>query len=356
MFETAVTGLSSLVALVPWFGAAALATVLLVDRLRRWAIARDLLDHPNHRSSHAVPTPRIGGVGLAVVWLGGLALLAWQTAPPRISSALLTICALGVALAAISLYDDVRSVAPQYRLLAHVAAALLVVGTLGTIDVVDAGVLGRWPLNWTLAAPLTVLWIVSLVNATNFIDGIDGMAGSQALVAGLGWMLLGTMGEATTLAVAGALLAGGAMGFLVHNWNPARIFMGDGGSALLGFLLATLPWILGGSGVWLVTACALWPMLLDTAWTLGYRLVRRMPVWESHRMHMYQQLVSAGQAPARVSSAYAAASCGGLLVAVSILRVPHVAPLVASVTMVGFVAWAMSARRWPRTAATTQRG
>jgi UDP-N-acetylmuramyl pentapeptide phosphotransferase/UDP-N-acetylglucosamine-1-phosphate transferase len=346
-----------IVALVPWFGAAALATAALVARLRHWAVQRDLLDHPNHRSSHAVPTPRIGGVGLACVWLGGLAWLAWRSSPGPTSMALLTVCLLGLAVAAISLYDDVRSVAPQYRFLAHVGAAACVVTLVGAVDRVDAAALGQLRLSWPVAQVLTLLWVVSLVNAVNFIDGIDGMAGAQAAVAGLGWIVLGLLSGATTLALAGALLSGAAIGFLVHNWSPARIFMGDGGSALLGFLLATVPWVLGGSTLWLATACVLWPTLLDTSWTLATRLIKGMPVWQSHRMHMYQQLVAAGRAPAHVSAAYASASLAGLVVAVLMRQAPQVAPVAASVTMIAFVGWAMSARRWHRApAAGAQEG
>lgn len=349
--QTAVISHPVVVVLVAWFGVAALGAALLVDYLRRWAIARDLLDHPNHRSSHAVPTPRIGGVGLAVVWLGGLMLLARQTVEPA-PAGLAALCGLGLAIAAISLYDDVRSVAPQYRFLAHVGTAVLVVALIGPVEFVEAGAMGRLRLDSLLAQVLTVGWIVSLINAVNFIDGIDGMAGGQAAVAGLGWVVLGGMTGTTPLAIAGALLSGAATGFLFHNWSPARIFMGDAGSALLGFLLATVPWVLGGTHLWLASACVLWPSLLDTAWTLGVRLVKGLPFWESHRMHMYQQLVSAGCTSASVSAAYAAASLAGLGVAVLTLRAHRAAPLAASLTLAVFVAGALSARRWYRASLT----
>lgn len=337
---------TSVVALLSWFAAAAVATAASIEWLIRWAIRRDLLDHPNHRSSHDVPTPRLGGVGIACVLLGGLAWLALRSPEAGHGHALLTLVVLGLVVAALSLYDDVRSVAPPYRLAAHVVVAVSLVWTVGTVGTVAGGALGRVTLTAPWAGVLTALWVVSLINAFNFVDGIDGMAGAQAAVAALGWVVLGSATGNATLVTAGVLLLAAAAGFLWHNWSPARIFMGDGGSALLGFLLATVPWVIGGPELWLPSVCLLWPVLLDTGWTLVTRAWHGLPVWESHRMHIYQKLVDAGHSPARVSLAYAAASGCGVVIAWMTLRAEAMALLVGAAALVGFVAMTASGLRW----------
>lgn len=333
----------AVLAIVTCAGLAGLGTGLSVEWLRRWAVERDLLDRPNHRSSHEVPTPRIGGVGLALVMLGGLMLLAVNF--PASAPGLIVLAGIGLGVSAVSLYDDIRQVGAGYRFLVHVLAALAVIRFVGVIDAVDAGMVGRLGLASPWRELLTACWVVAVINAVNFIDGIDGMAGAQAAVAGIGWMALASVATSPVLGLAGALLCGAAVGFLWHNWNPARIFMGDGGSALLGFLLATVPWVLGGSALWLASACLLWPSLLDTAWTLVRRAARGEPVWESHRSHIYQQLVLAGRAPSHVSSAYAMASVAGIVVALATLRGSVLGPLVGVASLIGFLSWTVAGRR-----------
>src|SRR5437764_1642199 len=198
------------------FGLALLVSAILVRLIRAWAERRAILDHPNERSSHTAPTPHGGGMAIVLVTLGGSAF--WMT--PRF--AIVAVAALVIAV--VSWIDDLRHLPAPLRLGVQILAALPV-ALLFT------------PLAW---APLALVWIVGLTNAYNFMDGIDGIAGGQAVVAGLAWAWFGMMAEQPLTTIVGLLIAGSSAGFLVHNWQPARIFIGDVGAAFLGFILASL--------------------------------------------------------------------------------------------------------------------
>jgi UDP-N-acetylmuramyl pentapeptide phosphotransferase/UDP-N-acetylglucosamine-1-phosphate transferase len=274
------------------------ACAVLVGGIRRWVSRRGLLAMPNARSSHVVPTPTAGGIGIVAAVLAALAVhAALSGADARVPAAL---AAAGLMIAAVSFVDDVRGVRPIVRLVIHLAAALLI----------------------ALAAQVTpilllfaVLWIAGLTNAYNFMDGIDGIAGGQAVVAGVTWMMLGSMAGLPLVAVLGAALAGSSLGFLIHNWPPARIFMGDVGSAFLGAMfgamvaLTTATPTLAAAG-----ALAVWPFVFDASFTLIRRLRRRENIFEAHRSHLYQRLTIAGFSHGTVSAIYAGlAMLGGAI-------------------------------------------
>jgi UDP-N-acetylmuramyl pentapeptide phosphotransferase/UDP-N-acetylglucosamine-1-phosphate transferase len=157
-----------------------------------------------------------------------------------------------------------------------------------------------------LGIPLTFLWVVGLTNAYNFMDGIDGLAGGQAVVAGTTWLGLGLITGLPLVSLLGLFVAGSSLGFLVHNWSPARIFMGDVGSAFLGFTLAVIA-VLGSlespelayAGVLVV-----WPFIFDTSFTILRRLRRKENIFEAHRSHLYQRLVIAGYSHRSVALLY----------------------------------------------------
>lgn len=293
---------------------AALATACLVEAVRRWSLRLALLDQPNDRSSHVVATPRLGGLAFVPVLLGGLWLVSrtGTALPPAQRTALVALIATGLLVAVVSLIDDLRPQPAWLRLLLHLTAAGVVVAVAGGIRVIDAGPLGALQLAGPVSIVVTILWIAGFINAFNFMDGIDGIAGTQALVAGVGWVAYGLATGLPLLTLCGALLVGTAAGFLVHNWSPARIFMGDAGSALLGLLLATVPWVLGRSDLWMVSLLLLWPFVFDTGITLVRRLLRRERLWEAHRSHLYQRLVIHGRSHRAVAGAYGALATLGL--------------------------------------------
>lgn len=227
-------------------------------------------------------------------------------------------------IAGVSWVDDLRSVSNRVRFTTHAAGALLILLSIGFWPQVDLPFVSSIPLGW-LGIPLTFFWIAGLTNAYNFMDGIDGLAGGQAVVAGLGWLLLGQLADLPVVSVMGVLVAGSSLGFLGHNWPPARIFMGDVGSAFLGYTLAVLA-VIGGladprlplAGVFVV-----WPFVFDTTFTILRRLRRGENIFAAHRSHLYQRLVIAGYSHRAVTLLYASLALVGVLLALTwVLELP----------------------------------
>ena len=259
--------------------------------LTKWfhgqAVAHLLLDLPNSRSSHTIATPRGGGVAivlstlLALVALGRAGWLGW----PSVWS----VCGGGALVALIGFVDDRRHVAPRWRLVGHFTAALWVLAKLGGVPPLTAlgFVLDSGWLGFTIAA----LYLVWMLNLTNFMDGIDGVAGVEAITVCLsGVFLSGVAAPGKHLWIAPLVLASATLGFLVWNWPPAKIFMGDVGSGFLGLMLAALSLQAG----WVVPRLFWsWVILLgvfvvDATVTLIRRMAQGERFYEAHRSHAYQ--------------------------------------------------------------------
>jgi UDP-N-acetylmuramyl pentapeptide phosphotransferase/UDP-N-acetylglucosamine-1-phosphate transferase len=231
------------------------------------------MDHPNDRSLHETPTPRIGGIGImtgvavAGVWLADAALL------PAMLGAF--------ALAGVSLLDDVRGLPVRVRFLAHFVAAAGCLFALG---------LTGWAL---LVGTLAAVWMTNLYN---FMDGANGLAGGMAAI-GFGALALAAwLGDAPALATFCAAIAAAALAFLRFNLPSARLFMGDAGSIPLGFFAATLGILGARQGVWpwAFPLLVFSPFIADASVTLARRALRGEKVWQAHRSHYYQRVVLLG--------------------------------------------------------------
>jgi UDP-N-acetylmuramyl pentapeptide phosphotransferase/UDP-N-acetylglucosamine-1-phosphate transferase len=275
---------------------AAVVSALATGAVRVLAPRLGLVDRANDRSSHVGEIARGGGLGVLVGMVAG----SLPFAPPMPVAAWALI--VGAALVAVvGLCDDWHRLSPLTRLAAHVAAALIVV--------VGTGGLAWLPLPRPLDLPLGaagtalgVLWIVAVVNFYNFLDGIDGLAAVQAVVTGSGVALAGWDPLA---ALFGACVGGASAGFLVHNWSPARIFLGDVGSGLLGFCFAALPFLAhprDRSAAVSFVGLSLFLFLADATWTLLLRARRGERLHQAHRQHLYQRLVIAGWSHAQVTA------------------------------------------------------
>jgi UDP-N-acetylmuramyl pentapeptide phosphotransferase/UDP-N-acetylglucosamine-1-phosphate transferase len=276
---------------------------LSVYLIRRYAEKRQLLDHPNDRSSHKVPTPL--GAGLAIVLLvAGAGLLA--ALETGLSRGLIYVIG-GLIIAWLGWRDDLHSLSPFIRFVVQGIVAASSIYGLGYFKVVTIPLFGELQLG-VVGIIITFLWIIGLTNAYNFMDGIDGMAGGVALSAGLGWMwLASTMHNAFAFWVALAITAG-SLAFLGHNWSPAKIFMGDVGSTFLGYSFAVLPLIAsthGGDALMLGTLL-MWTIIMDAGVTFIGRLIKRENVFAAHRSHLYQRLVVAGYKHETISLLYIA--------------------------------------------------
>jgi len=284
-FALQVSGIAFLALVLSYLGVAA---------LRRWAEKRKILDLPNERSSHTRPTPLGGGLGIVVVSLIGL-IFTWLLNPTWfLLPSLIYLSGAGI-IAVVSLLDDLRPLPTRMRFAAHSAGAILAILGFGYWHSIDIPFVGQLHFGW-FGFLVAFLWLVGLTNAYNFMDGIDGIAGGQAVVAGFGWAVLGWLSNQSLVGMLGLLLATTSLGFLGHNCPPARIFMGDVGSAFLGYTFAILPIIASQNdprfapiGVLLV-----WPFVFDTTFTFFRRLRKGENVFTAHRSHLYQRLVISG--------------------------------------------------------------
>jgi Fuc2NAc and GlcNAc transferase len=271
----------------------------LTEVTRRRALAAGRHDVPNERSSHQVPTPRGGGVGLAVAILTAAPLLLGAT-PLAMALAL-----GGGITAGVGFVDDRFSLSARARLVWQAIAGGCLAAAWGVAPLALAPGLA---LPAVLAPLFVVLFAVWMTNLYNFMDGIDGIAGAQAVTAGATLGALAWSHEHSELATFGAVIAAAAAGFLTRNWPPARIFMGDVGSAFLGFVFAAMALVGTSTGAFGFPAVAIVmaPFVVDATYTLVRRALRRQRVWEAHRSHAYQRLARSLRAHRPVSLGFLA--------------------------------------------------
>ncbi len=262
-------------------------TRALIPLLRQAAV----LDTPNARSSHIVPTPRGGGIAVTAAIVAGWALLRAADAAPPVAPALLG----AVLLAVVSWIDDLRGLPPSARLFVQFVA----VG-LGMALVTGIGPVFQGWLPPSLDAAIAALGWIWFINLFNFMDGIDGIAGGETAAIGVGLSLFAALvGDFGTAALSG-VVAAAAIGFLVWNWAPARIFLGDVGSVPLGYVLGLLLLQTAASGYWKIALILPLYFLADATITLARRLARGERVWQAHREHFYQRAVQRGLGHAAV--------------------------------------------------------
>ncbi len=252
---------------------AALSSAILVWLLAKGWFGRLALDSPNERSLHDRPVPRIGGLGLfaaaALIWaiLGG--------------GALQGIVILAGVLLLPCLIDDIFNLPALVRFAAQIAVALLFLAISGAPVIL-------WPL--------LLLVIVWMANLFNFMDGSDGLAGGMAVFGFAGYTFVAALAGAHDIALVAGIIGGAAAGFLIWNFNPAIVFLGDAGSVPLGFLAATVGIAGWQRDVWPPTVPFLLfaPFIIDATITLFRRLLSRENIVKAHRTHLYQRLIGSG--------------------------------------------------------------
>ena len=249
--------------------------LLAVGWLARSRALRLAIDEPNARSLHTTPVPRTGGIGLLLGIASG-----WTLITPNLPWPVWSALAIVIT---ISLVDDMRGLSAAIRLAAHLLAAALAATAL---------LIGESPLL-VAGAILAIGWMCNLYN---FMDGSDGLAGGMTLSGFLAYALAAWLSGSTQFALLNLAIAAAAAGFLVHNFHPARIFLGDAGSVPLGFLAAAfgLTGWLQHDWTWWFPLLVFSPFIVDASVTLTRRLLTGARVWEAHRDHYYQRLVQLG--------------------------------------------------------------
>lgn len=299
-------------------------SLVLTGWVRRVALSMQVLDVPNARSSHAIPTPRGGGLAIALVSSAGF--VAVYAVGALSTDLLIALLGGGGAVALVGAIDDRRHVPSYVRLAVHFAAAIWALAWLGP----PAFGSGEHALAWrVLSYVVSALAIVWTLNLFNFMDGIDGIAASEAVFVAWGAAALAVLGLLRSdVAMASFVLGAACCGFLCWNWPPARIFMGDVGSGFLGFVLAVLALAAARDNA---AASAAWLLLggvffVDASVTLLRRLIRRERLDQAHRTHAYQWLTRRWNSHRRVTLAVLAVNVSWLLPAAALAsRNPHLA-------------------------------
>ena len=273
--------------------------IIVTLAIERGAAAVGMIDVPSDRSSHLVPRPR--GGGLAIIAGSACGIFVIGLSPLAFPMELWVVLAGAAAVAAIGAWDDIAPLPSWPRLLVHLAAASLVVSYTGGFTRVPL----PWPVDLPLGmlgAPLAVIWIVSVTNFFNFMDGLDGLAAGQAC---LTFAVVAWAAWPHPIAVVAVFAVAGSAGFLVRNWWPARIFLGDAGTGWLGFLLAALPFAAPAAQrepLTLLAGTSLILFLADPGITVLVRALKGRPLGLAHREHIYQQLIAPPQSHSQVVS------------------------------------------------------
>ncbi|MDW8007217.1 MAG: MraY family glycosyltransferase [Thermomicrobium sp.] len=354
------TGERALIALVT-AAVAAIVCAFLIPRVIVVARRFDLLAYPTEaRWVHTRPIPRIGGLAIFVGFLTGLAVtfaLPVERFPIEVERIVLLVLGATLVIAA-HLYDDLVGLSPLAKLAWQCAGAAVVI--LPRLRGPDHGLVieqfnsplgGIVVLPLALAVPFTLFWIVGMMNTVNFLDGLDGLAGSVTLIAALVMFLHTFFRPADnpqfTISLLAAALAGSVLGFLFFNWHPARIMMGDSGAMFLGYSLAVLS-IIGGAKI-ATALLVLWVPILDVAWLIVYRLWNGRSPLEADRGHLHHRLLDLGWSQRRIAVAFVSISAafGALALAMPGPLYKFVTLVVAGIAGLVVLSWLARLRPVP---------
>ncbi|HKF14396.1 MAG TPA: MraY family glycosyltransferase [Gaiellaceae bacterium] len=280
------------------FALALLIVLLLTPGVGRFARILGVVDEPGEgRRLHVRPVPRLGGIALLLgIFVPALAFLPLDGPYRGIM--------LGAAVATtVGAIDDFRGMPWWGKLAGQVAAGAIAIGFGVNVDRFTFPGFGSQELPDWLSGPATLVWIVAIMNMVNFLDGMDGLAAGICAIAGSTFAVIGLSLGAADAALLAAIVAGACFGFLHHNFYPARIFMGDSGALLLGFLLATLA--VEGLVKTAALATLILPLIvlaipiIDTSFVFAKRLKYRQPLYEADRTHLHHRFLNIGFSQAR---------------------------------------------------------
>ncbi len=311
------------------FGVALLFTVLLVPLVRRQAITAGYYDAPGERKIHKHPIPRLGGIAIwlgFMLALGVISLFKWNH---ELNSAIPGVLTAGGIVFILGLLDDLFNLSPYLKLVIQFGAALTAFGLGVQITNLDLPGAQLLVLN-ALSLPVTVIWLVGLMNSLNFIDGVDGLAAGVTTISALTLTVVAIFTHQPSSALLAAMLAGASLGFLVYNFHPARIFMGDSGALFCGFVLACIA-VTGVLKTKIVVM--LLPMfvlsvpILDITFSVFRRLLRGQNPFLPDADHIHHQFLKAGVGQVKtVTYLYSLCVVGGLI-AVWYLKYPFLMPI-----------------------------
>ena len=280
-----------------------LLSVGLTKVLIRYSQTLGMIDTPNLRSSHVAPTPKGGGLGFSIVFT--VVAVGFYFLYPSYESIVLPLIIGGPWVVVLGWVDDRFHLSPSFRLLVHLLVALLILG-LVTQGFEQPLTISFLPTSWWVVGPFTVLFIAWFINLYNFMDGADGLASSTAISGSVVMGVVSAVHGSPELAMIYALIAYSVGGFLVFNWSPAKIFMGDTGSYFIGFLFASLALIgKAHANVSFYSHIIIFGFFIcDTTYILFYRFFTGKPLFKAHRSFTFHKLMKQGWGHRRISAFY----------------------------------------------------
>jgi UDP-GlcNAc:undecaprenyl-phosphate GlcNAc-1-phosphate transferase len=347
------------------FAGSMLVAVALTPWIRRLAMRVGAIDRPSDRRVHAQAIPRLGGLAIVVAFFASLLALflaesevarVFYAKPRHVTGLVLG----GLLLCALGALDDVRGVRAIHKLWAQCCAAIVAYMCGFRIDVIKLPFFGDLDMG-VFGIVVTALWIVAIVNAINLIDGLDGLASGVAFFACVTNFVVGSINNDPIVMLLSASLGGSVLGFLLFNFNPASIFMGDSGSMFLGFVLATTS-ILGNSVKSSTTVAILVPFvalglpIMDTLLAMLRRFLERRSIFAADRGHIHHQLLAMGLTHRRaVLILYALSvlfTAGAIVVSIGRNTSVGAALVVVTIAVVGVIRalgnFNVAIRRWIR--------
>ncbi len=304
----------------------------------RYAKVKRITDIPSARSSHVTPTPRGGGIGFVItVTFSYIIYLIFQGNSGK--TELFTFLLVISVISLLGWFDDRNDLSRRIRLGVQLISALIILFTISNLNYMSIPYAGSLYLGFA-GTLMGVVWIIGTTNIYNFMDGVDGISSVQAIFAAAGWALFFYIHGAQELFVLNIFLLAGIGAFLILNWPPAKIFMGDVGSLYLGFLFAVMPFLAAayfpsteiGEMIWFA-AILLWPFLYDGAFTIVRRLIKGENIFEAHRSHLYQRLNIIGWPHKSISLLYALFSSFTLLLALIFINGGDLARLIVVIIL-----------------------
>jgi UDP-N-acetylmuramyl pentapeptide phosphotransferase/UDP-N-acetylglucosamine-1-phosphate transferase len=295
-------------------------TAFIVDVMIILSTRFRLVDLPNKRSAHALPTARGAGIAFVLTTFLASCVAAYRW-PDLAFRILVGVMTPSLVIAVVGFIDDIRPLRAVLRLFIQIGVAVFMTAVLGPLPAVELPGLPALGLGH-LAWPLTVLWIVGLINAFNFMDGADGMAGLGAVIVGLSMAAVGYRIGALAPMLLASFTAAAVGGFLVFNWQPARVFMGDVGSGFLGAVFAAITILVSDELIvqaFVPMAMALWPYVYDPFVGVLRRLWNGKNPLVPHREFFFHRLVRSGVSHATAALLYGALSAAGGIVGVAMV-------------------------------------
>ena len=313
-------------------------SLALVPLIRRMAIKAGMYDAPGERKIHKTLIPRLGGIAIFCGFIFSLAILVGADAKLEISQALMGTLAGSAIIFALGLADDLKNISPYIKLAIQFVAALTAffMGVeVATLDLPQSKLL----MLHALSLPVTVVWIVSLSNAMNFIDGLDGLAGGVTVISALTLAVIASFTHQPMEALLAATLAGAALGFLAYNFHPAKIFMGDSGALFCGFMLACI----SVTGVFktkvvvmLLPLFILIVPILDINYSIFRRLLQGKNPFLPDASHIHHQFINSGMSQVKaVTYLYIMCIMGGIVATGYVNYVVYYVTILLAVSCLG---------------------